>query len=218
MTSQSTFMETTLQIENNLTRKERQRLARQDEILNAARQVFSQRGFKNATLDEIAVIAEFGKGTIYNYFKSKEELFVSVIVRGIHRFQQFVDEAVRTKGTTKEKLEAYIDATFTFFEQNRQIFSILELERNSLARSLNDEMFNKLCTEEAQLHDYLAKLLTDGIKKGVFKKFNVQKLAQSLFGLIHTTFTHAIREPESYDFKTDTKLIKQIFFEGIALE
>ncbi|MFQ5865225.1 MAG: TetR/AcrR family transcriptional regulator [bacterium] len=199
-----------------LPRKERERLARREEILRAARKVFSERGFEKATLDEIAEVAEFGKGTIYNYFKSKEELLTCIIERGINRFQQFVAEAIQNRTTPREKVETYIDSAFEFFERHRQIFSILELERNNLARNLNDEMFGKCCAQQAALLQFLAQLFNEGIKKGEFKKLDSLKLAQALFGLIHVAYLHAIREPEISDLKKDAKLIKQIFFEGVA--
>jgi len=216
MTSQSLFREFDLETETVLTRKERERLARRDEILSAARKVFSERGFKNATLDEIAVAAEFGKGTLYNYFASKEDLFVSVIVWGVQHFQQFVEDAVNTRVSPREKIEAYIDAAFEFFKTNRHIFGVLVLERNNLARSLNDHLFNQVCAEEAGLLDYLSRLINDGIKKKVLKKFDPTKLAQALFGLIHSVFIHAVMQPTSYDLDGNIDVIKKVFFEGIA--
>jgi AcrR family transcriptional regulator len=200
----------------NLPRKERERLARREEILNAARKVFSERGFEKATLDEIAEVAEFGKGTIYNYFKSKEELFTCIIERGLNRFQQFVTQAIQNKTTPREKVETYIDAAFEFFENHRQIFSILELERNNLVRSLNDGMLSKCCEQQTALLQYLAQLFQEGIKKGHFKKLDSLKLAQALVGLIHIAYLHAIREPEISNLEKDARFIKQVFFEGVA--
>lgn len=198
-----------------LSRKERERLSRQEEILDAARQVFSERGFAKAKLDEIAEVAELGKGTIYNYFRSKEELFVRVIVRGIRRFQNYIEESIRCEPTPRDKIERFIDANLEFFEKNRQIFSILEVERNLLARSLSDEMFNQLCQLESEFLHYLAKLFSAGIRAGQFKKMNTTKMAQALFGLIHITMIHAIREPEKTNLRQDAKFLKQLFFNGI---
>ncbi len=200
----------------DLPRKERERLARREQILNAARKVFSERGFEKATLDEIAEVAEYGKGTIYNYFKNKEELFSCIIKGGISSFQRFVEEAIRNKTTPREKIETYIDAAFEFFETHRPIFSALELERNSLAQSLNCEMYENCYEQHRALLKYLGQLFKDGIKGGDFKKLDAFKLAQSLFGLIHVAFFHAIREPATSNLKKDAKLIKQIFFEGAA--
>lgn len=204
--------------EITLPRKERERLARREEILNAARQVFSQKGFEKAKLDEIADVAELGKGTIYNYFTNKEELFVNVIMRGIQRLQSFIEEAIERQPTPKAKIDSYIDAFFNFFEQHRQIFSILVLERNNLARSLNDDMFAQFCELESDFQGYLAKLFEAGIKSKQFKKMDSLKLARSLFGLIHITLIHAIRDPNSVNLKKDTLLIKQILFEGISFK
>lgn len=68
-----------------LSRKERERLARRADIVNAAMIVFAYRGFADATLEEIAEKAEYGKGTIYSYFQSKEELFDAVLEEGMNR-------------------------------------------------------------------------------------------------------------------------------------
>lgn len=205
-----------MDLQVSLPRKERERLARREEILDAARQVFSERGFEKARLDEIAEVAELGKGTIYNYFKSKEELFASVIVRGIKLFQDFVSDAVQNKSNPTEKIAAYIDAAFEFFERHRQLFSIFELERSSLARSLNDDMFNTFCEKEAGLLQFLEQLFYEGIKNGNFKKLDSLKLAQTLFGLIHFITIQAIREPEKHNLKRDATFIKHLFFDGVA--
>jgi AcrR family transcriptional regulator len=77
----------------NLSRKERERHLKRQEIVNAARIVFARHGFTAATLDEIAERAEFGKGTLYNYFQNKEELFETVIADAI---DEFIEVAMET--------------------------------------------------------------------------------------------------------------------------
>ncbi|TKX68113.1 TetR/AcrR family transcriptional regulator, partial [Halorubrum sp. GN11_10-6_MGM] len=63
----------------SLSRRERERRRRRQAMLDAARAVFAEEGYADATLDEIAERAEFGKGTLYNYFEGgKEELFLAV--------------------------------------------------------------------------------------------------------------------------------------------
>lgn len=202
---------------NTLPRKERERLARREEILAAARTVFAERGFEKATLDEISEVAEFGKGTIYNYFASKEELFASVLQQGIQHFQKFVAGAVQRQDTPRTKIEAYIDAAFEFFEKHRQIFSILVLERNKLASSMDEALFQKCCQQQEAVIDYLAQLFKEGVRHGTFRKLEPQRLAQALFGQIHLTIFNAIRDPEGADFKKETKFIKGLFFEGLIL-
>jgi len=64
-------------------RKERERLQRKNDIINAAEKVFLSKGFENTTMDDIAIEAEFSKGTLYTYFQSKNELCLSIVLRGI---------------------------------------------------------------------------------------------------------------------------------------
>ena len=63
-----------------MNRKERERLFKKQEILDAAIKIFATKGFKATTLDEIAEKSEFGKGTIYNYFSNKEEIYKEIII------------------------------------------------------------------------------------------------------------------------------------------
>ena len=84
----------------DLPRRERERLARRQAMLDAALAVFADKGYEGATVDEIADRAEFGKGTIYNYFPDgKEGLFMTllseVVVAGLHRVvaESFADPA-----------------------------------------------------------------------------------------------------------------------------
>lgn len=200
----------------HLSRKERERLNRREEILAAARKVFSERGFQKATLDEIAVIAEFGKGTIYNYFKNKEELFACIIERGTARFQKHVKEATDSQPNSKEKLGAYIDAAFQFFEKHRQIYSIFLLEKHKLASSLSEATFNKFCDQQYEVFDFLRALFDEGVRAGEFRNLDSLRFAQALISFIHASVFQAIREPKTTNLHEHANFIRSLIFEGIT--
>jgi AcrR family transcriptional regulator len=63
-------------------RKEKEKQIRKNDIINAAEKVFIEKGFENSTMDDIAKEAEFTKKTIYSYFKSKEELYYEIMLKG----------------------------------------------------------------------------------------------------------------------------------------
>ena len=63
-------------------RKLKERKVRQDLILDAALQVFKKKGIEGSTMDEIALEADFGKATLYYYFKSKEDVFSAILKNG----------------------------------------------------------------------------------------------------------------------------------------
>ena len=73
-------------------RKEREKLQRRQEIIDSAEKVFFSKGFGNTTMDDIASEAELSKGTLYLYFKSKEELFKVFVNRSIAKLHELFVE------------------------------------------------------------------------------------------------------------------------------
>ncbi len=67
---------------DQLSRREREKQQRESEIVSAAERVFYLKGYNDASMDEIAREAEFAKGTIYQYFTGKEDLYFAVTLKG----------------------------------------------------------------------------------------------------------------------------------------
>ena len=99
-------------------RKERELAQRREAILDAAQQIFESVGYASASMAQIAAKAEFGVGTIYQFFPGKQELFSEVIVRGIERYVSSIHRIVSEKSLWKEQLEAYIRYNLTWVEQH----------------------------------------------------------------------------------------------------
>jgi TetR/AcrR family transcriptional regulator len=106
-------------------RKEREKEQRRIEILDAAERVFFSKGLKNATMDEVAEEAELSKGTIYLYYKNRDELFLALIYRGIQIMIQMFKKAVQGKGTGLEKTFCIGQAYFDFAKNYPDRFSAL---------------------------------------------------------------------------------------------
>jgi hypothetical protein len=115
------------------------------------------------------------------------------------------------------KVEAYLDATFEYFEQNRQIFSIFFLERNTLARSLTDEMLNYLLEYENNFIGLLRDALAAGISAGVFKSLDPVCVAELFRGLIHAAILNTMRSPEVHNLADMAGNIREVFFRGVLL-
>lgn len=76
-------------------RKQREKEARREEILDAAAIIFSRKGYAATTLDQIAAEAELAKGTLYNYYKDKQHLVMSLVVRGNNHIKDSLQESIR---------------------------------------------------------------------------------------------------------------------------
>jgi TetR/AcrR family transcriptional regulator, repressor of fatR-cypB operon len=115
--------------EVQLSRRERERIARRDEILSAARAVFAEKGFSRATLDEIAARAEFGKGTLYNYFEGgKDALLIAVLDEVFDEMVDIVENAFRRSTTFREALHDLASNCMQLFADRRDLFIIMMKE------------------------------------------------------------------------------------------
>lgn len=100
-------------------RREQRRLAQQDlgraQLLDAAEEVFGRKGFHDTTLREIAELAEFSVGSVYSFFQSKEDLYLSVFLRRGAEFVPGMQAAVAAGGTPLEQLHRLVDFEVGFF-------------------------------------------------------------------------------------------------------
>lgn len=94
-------------------KKQNRRLA----ILDAAADVFADRGYATATCDEIAKRAAVSKGTLYNYFRSKQDLFTQLFLSSVAEDEATIDGVIAQPGTAREKLEAVLGYWFEQFSR-----------------------------------------------------------------------------------------------------
>ena len=138
-------MDTNEQNGRHVSRKERERLLRRDEIISAAREVFALRGFAEATLDEIAERAEFGKGTLYNYFENKEELFEAVIVNSYETVMHSAEEVIARGADLRSMFMEVAGTLLTQLLRDAGVFMLIMREFNKpVAHSKIVEHYPKL--------------------------------------------------------------------------
>lgn len=102
---------------------------RHAEILDAATAVFAENGFAAADVQEIADKTGVGKGTVYRYFPSKEELFLAAVDHGMRRLKTAVDAAVADTRQPLERIVQGVRAYLTFFDEHPEIVELLIHER-----------------------------------------------------------------------------------------
>ncbi len=115
-----------------LTRRERERLARRQLILDAALKVFAYRGFTDTKLDDVAELAEFGKTTLYSYFPTKEALFESVVEDAFMKFKAIAEEAFATDEPFERQLERFIRGELEHFHLSPWSLHLLMSESHHL--------------------------------------------------------------------------------------
>ncbi|MBN2104942.1 TetR/AcrR family transcriptional regulator [bacterium] len=106
-------------------RREREKQQRQQDIIDAAERIFFSKGIQQATMDDVATEAELSKGTLYLYFKSKDELYLAITLRGIQIMTELFQKAVQKPATGLEKAFAIGTAFFTFAQKYPNYFDAL---------------------------------------------------------------------------------------------
>lgn len=126
-------------------------------ILKAASKVFSERGYRGASMDEIALEAGIVKGTLYYNFKNKEELFDQIVEYGINELKSKIEEVNKLDMNARLKLRKCIKVQLEYVYKNKEFFKVIlsqiwgEDNRQKKLRSLVKEYIDdiKLIIEEA---------------------------------------------------------------------
>jgi AcrR family transcriptional regulator len=95
-------------------------------ILAAAARLFAGNHFHAVRMEDIAVEAEVGKGTLYRYFRDKEELYLALLDRAARQMQGRISEVAERGLEPVAKLEALVDSIFDFFDEQPHIFELIQ--------------------------------------------------------------------------------------------
>lgn len=101
---------------------------RRTQILEAARDRFTQKGVSNTTVDDIARAARVAKGTVYLYYKSKDEMLRLIVDTDIEALRAATIPAITSGAALEQRLRDFFESTLSFFERNREFIEHCQLE------------------------------------------------------------------------------------------
>jgi len=202
--------------EKKLPRKERERQLHQQEILEAAERVFVRKGYHFATVDEIADEAEFAVGTIYNFFDSKEELYLNVVEKLAREFMELFEPAVLSKSNADEAIGALIELRLSHFEDHRGFFRVFfetsPGTRLDPARALPKDCANLYDNYISIVNDIFAK----GINEGRFENLDPLYLTLCLEGVINAFVSYWSRREPAEPLEVRIDKLKNVFLGRIC--
>jgi AcrR family transcriptional regulator len=144
-------------------RKEREKLRRRNDIIDAAEKVFFEKSFEQATMDDVAQQAELSKGTLYLYFRNKEELQYAIKMRATIQLKEMFLDAV-DQNTPGYRMIEQIGRTFIRFSQEHQQYfvSMMEFEGKDLEHlNLDDPFIAEFIEQHSPMYFFI-----DAVKKG----------------------------------------------------
>ncbi len=160
---------------------------RRAEILDAATAVFSKHGFAAADVQEIADKTGVGKGTVYRYFPSKEDLFLAAVDHGMRNLKTAVDAAAATAKQPLERIAEGVRAYLTFFDEHPEIVELLVHERAHFRDRKTPTYF---VHRDANMAPWQA-LFRELIQEGVVRDIPVERITEFVSDVVYgTMFTN----------------------------
>jgi AcrR family transcriptional regulator len=201
----------------NNSRKAREYLTHREEILSAAAKVFAAKGFFTSKMSDIAQEAEFGIGTLYKYFKSKDELFFTLMDNKMEEINRLIKTELSQKTSAIERIRKVLKSLFEFIERNRDFFRIYISEQNRFewTGKVQDDL-GKVIQEKMVIYiNILVKVMKQGIKSGEFKSMDPRDMAHALLGIVNSLVTEWLINPEYYPLILKQETVLEIFLGGV---
>ncbi|WP_028308079.1 TetR/AcrR family transcriptional regulator [Desulfitibacter alkalitolerans] len=153
---------------------------KREQILEAAIKVFACKGFYHARVEEIAIEAKIGKGTVYEYFKSKQDLFQEMFKYIHNLYLEKIMADIEKRYTFKEKVSYILEAHLRFILEHKEMAQVFLAEHPPL-----DDDFKKWFLDlEKQKLQFLQNNVIDGIKRDELKDLDPSLIARIIAGVI----------------------------------
>ncbi len=198
----------------SLSRKERERLLHRREIIDAAVHLFAQNGYEQTKLDDVAELAEFGKGTIYNYFNNKIDLFVSTVETVLEDMETVLSNRLKEAQNHREKLLVVVEAHFDLLRRNADFIRMIIGQHHIITHDLPEEHKPSLMERYFSMHSHLVQGILEAQEAGEIREGKPEVLATYLLGLVHSQIRSINLGILSIDEVNPSEII-DIFYRGV---
>lgn len=199
----------------NLPRRERQNLRQREEILQTALKLFSEKRYHNVSMHDIAREAEFGIGTLYKFFSSKEDLYKALIMETSEKFSHAVTQVLEQEQDPLRAIERYITIHRELFFQNLPVVRLYFAETKGACFNIRAGFDKDLL----KLHDEgiknLASVFERGIKENIFRALDPYHMALALNGIINSFLFWMMEDPARFRKRDKMSDAADIFLKGV---
>lgn len=203
-------------------RKERERERRRQQIIVAAKRVFSEKGFSKSTMEDIAREAELSPGTLYLYFKNKDELYASLSLRILQYLNIRLEDVKKEKDIgPPQKIVAIKEALYDVYQFDPMILiNMFHLQSSETLQNLSTPLIENITELSRNSLNLLAEIFEDGAERKDF----IDRDAASVADIVWSLFTGVVLWEESKRMiDGDKNFLKQtldvafeIFARGVA--
>jgi len=202
-------------------RRKRERAMKRHAILEAARQLFLEKGFKTVTVENIAGQAEVSKGSIYLYFQSKEEIYTEILLEDIDKFFRKTNDLLGSSTSCGDSLIQFSLVYIDFFLKERELFRILmNFMLHTEDMNLPEDLNKHLIRATNRNMKFLEEIIQAGITAGEFSSdLDILKCRNTLWGFLNGVMSlHLFIGRESLRAERISSTVKEglaVFIRGL---
>ena len=213
-----------LRLERELHRQEENRRF----ILGAAERIFVQKGYRLATVDDIAEEAQFSKATIYRYFESKSDIFYEIIYRSFEESFDGIKKIQLKRLSAEAKLKELIGFIISTYHKKKNLSRILFMDKAAMKKlvkdgsdfhathpSIHPEISPQLRSQMEQISSVIAEILKEGVRAGEFRDMDVRDASVVLGALLRGFYFRGPIQEKKYSIQETTDLLHMFFLNGI---
>jgi len=185
-------------MDQNMEFKNQDKSLRKKMIINAAIKVFHQKGYRAATLDDVANELGLTRPALYHYVASKENLLSLIYLKALERFFAIIYEITGMDLSPPEKLRVFVHRHLhNIVIENLAMFTVFFSEENQLPEAY----FQKIRTEKRKFTRVVEDIIEEGIAQGYFREVNVKLQANAIIGMCN--WLYRWYKPGKSSFKPD---------------
>ena len=188
---------------------------KRDRILRAAVKIFSRKGFFNSKVSEVARAASVADGTIYLYFRNKDDLLISLFEEKMGEVVADVRRRIADGGNSLEKLKIFIENHMDLLEREAGLVEVLQVELRQSTKFLKDYTPVKFF----EYLEIISDILEEGKREGVLRPdLNVSIARRAIFGALdELSLTYILsRKPKYHPTVTAAELCR-LLLEGLCV-
>lgn len=186
-----------------------------DAIIDAAVKVIAQYGYHNAQVSRIASEANVADGTIYLYFKNKDDVLISLFREKMGRFIQEVERTIDNIEDPAEQLKTMIDMHFRHLENDAELATVTQIE----LRQSNPSVRKEIGLILKAYMNRIDRIIQAGQEEGVFRRDLDVKIGRKMvFGTLDETVTSWIMNGRKYSLLDMVQPIHDLFIHGLVTQ
>ena len=200
-----------------LTEKgDRERAARAEKslhILHAAAKVFARSGYFNAKVSDVAREAGVADGTVYLYFKSKDDLLTSIFSTAMDEFIRRAQSEIARLSDPRDQLRHFAHLHFECLERDRDMAIVFQVELRQSTKFMEQFSTTKL----AEYFQIIRQIIEAGQLRGLFRpQLNSRVVAKILFGALDEMATNWVVSRNNYPLTGMVDAVLDIFLHGVS--